>query len=194
MATWPTRLLQERLVIPWGQSNCLFLGREYFGSYNFGLAGNDLIAVGGAGIDYFAPGSTGFNEIKRLIIAQSIVWPLAPIWAFSIQGETDTQSLALANSWGTKWTAWADALQTQTGRSDLYFGITLLPSDLTAATYTYVAEVNASMLSCTRSGNRLHFIDLNTLAGANGGDHLHWDATRRLAWEDAMAAKVISVA
>jgi hypothetical protein len=171
-------LRSNRIAIPAGQSNgdSGHLGVAWFVPLTFAMAS---LAVGGTSMaSYWANGMTGFNALKALINQQTALFPSAKIYIVWIHGEADAQVVGTASAYGAAMVTMADALESQTGRSDLIWIDFLLATDIDTGQDPFFATLNTGK-STTWLSSRPSRVLLQDVSGTGAmTDGIHWNATR----------------
>ena len=141
------------------------------------------VAVGGTMVSsYWSSGQTGFLALKSRIDIQTAFAPSAPIKILWCQGEGEATAEGTAATYGSYMVAFADALESQTGRSDIIWIDVLLGTAVNPVSLPAFATVNTQKTTVfhpTRSG-RIIVRNPDSYAGGYS-DGIHYDATRRAA-------------
>ncbi len=155
------------------------------------------VAQGSTGFasGHWIPGGSLYNQLRDALIAAA---PGKRPYVHLLLGEADSaHSLAAANNFGTQLANMSTQLAIDTGRSDIYWGISTLHAIVVADPSRWAAQVNAGMAAWIAGlgpGNGVLF-DTDSILTTTplSGDALHYDADDRVAFQAYLAAHANSV-
>lgn len=157
-----------------GQSNAYNVTDAEMGT----ISGYVMKVAAWGGLDLnvkWAPGSRAYNALVQTIASMPSGGNLFIWW---VQGESDAQNPVYAPLYAANMIAFADAVESATGRSDIFWIDTLLHTSLTGCAPGDLALVNAGKTAfvATRS-SRAELLDPTPEGSLSDG--VHWNAALR---------------